>query len=244
MEGGQTKKNKRGISSRSYVPSAPDGVADRQTEEAGRKLNESEVGEMVGVLEQGCVGNCRHLDQHEQINLAASGLRMLLLANENEDRESICKILRSHFATSSLINKARIHAVVRAVFTREFFRRKEVERYAPFLKNLSSSDETSQRYIISAVEVVCAQQMPEYFPVLLKQLYDEDIIEEEEILDWAGAGRTVFTNYSVDEKCRENLRQHAESLVRWLEEAEEESSDEESNEEERSGGEISDEESK
>jgi translation initiation factor 5 len=85
-----------------------------------------------------------------------------------------------------------------------------------------------ERHIISALEAFCVEKTKN-FPVLLKQLYDEDALDEETILEWADQGRSEFTLPSVDEDSRAILRGEAEPVVVWLQEAEseDESSDEE-----------------
>ena len=73
------------------------------------------------------------------------------------------------------------------------------------------------------------------FPLLLKQLYDEEVVEEEVFLEWAEEeGPTEFTRREVSEEMVEVLRGEAEKFVTWLKEAEESGSEEEESEEEES----------
>ena len=71
---------------------------------------------------------------------------------------------------------------------------------------------------------------PKNFPVFLKQLYDEDALDEDVILEWAAEGRNDFTLASVDEDKRAVLRGEAEPVVVWLQAAD--SDDEEEDDEE------------
>ena len=57
---------------------------------------------------------------------------------------------------------------------------------------------------------------------MIKQLYDEDALEEETILEWAEDGRSEFTLEAVDEEARSMLRGEAEPVVVWLQEADSE----------------------
>jgi hypothetical protein len=54
-----------------------------------------------------------------------------------------------------------------------------------------------QRRLIGTLEHLCAVRFPEllkWFPVLLKQAYDTDLLDEEICLEWAEEeGRTEFT---------------------------------------------------
>ena len=69
-------------------------------------------------------------------------------------------------------------------------------------------------------------EKPKNFPVMLKQLYDEDGLEEETIIEWAEDGRSEYTLSAVDENTRAALRGEAEPVVVWLQEADSDSEDE------------------
>jgi len=58
-------------------------------------------------------------------------------------------------------------------------------------------------------------------PVILKTFYDEDIIDEEVILEWA---KKVSKKY-ISKALSEEIHKKAEPFITWLKEAEEESSD-------------------
>lgn len=63
-----------------------------------------------------------------------------------------------------------------------------------------------------------------FFPVILKHLYDADIVEEDAMLMWAGEeGRSEeFTPASLTDEQVAALHAKAEPFVTWLEEADEE----------------------
>lgn len=62
------------------------------------------------------------------------------------------------------------------------------------------------------------------FPVILKHLYDADIVEEDAILMWAGEeGRSEeFTPSALTDDQVVLLRKKATPFITWLEEADEE----------------------
>lgn len=68
-----------------------------------------------------------------------------------------------------------------------------------------------------------------FFPIILKHLYDADIVEEEAFLMWAGEeGRSEeFTPSALSDDQVAILRKKATPFVTWLEEADEEEGDEE-----------------
>lgn len=91
------------------------------------------------------------------------------------------------------------------------------------------SEKIQQRHYIGALEWLCGTHqtsLKKYFPVLLKHAYDEDLLEEDTILQWAEdsvqnkhcADRSMIDYDTLDE-----LRVSAKSFITWLQEADEES---------------------
>jgi translation initiation factor 5 len=82
--------------------------------------------------------------------------------------------------------------------------------------------------VIAAIEWLCSTKYPSllpYFPVLLKHLYDEDILDEDTILAWhADFSRNEFTSDStlVSDVSLEQLKISAQPFCVWLNEAKEE----------------------
>ena len=122
---------------------------------------------------------------------------------------------------SALKAHDKIHILVRAAFTPQFFKNKEVEKYAPAVSAITNGNKLIERHLIAALEFV-NKDKPKNFPVMMKQLYDEDALEEETILEWAEDGRSEFTLAAVDEEARSMLRGEAEPVVVWLQEADSE----------------------
>jgi hypothetical protein len=83
-----------------------------------------------------------------------------------------------------------------------------------------------QRQLIAAVEWFCGYYKPalvKFFPALLKQLFDEEVVEEEVFLGWYQDN--LNNGYSiplVDDETLETLKATARPFYDWLQEAEEE----------------------
>jgi hypothetical protein len=78
------------------------------------------------------------------------------------------------------------------------------------------------------------------YPVLLKQLYDEDLIEEEVLFDWFHD--ELRNEYTVDvtmitDDILEQLKDASKPFIIWLQQADEEGDDEDEEEEEEEEGE-------
>ncbi len=140
---------------------------------------------------------------------------------ENPDfgEDDILELVKNQQMSSALKSHERIHIFLYSVITVNFFKGKEIEKFASIIRRITNDSIEMQRHLISAVEGLCVQQIePKFFPVLLKQLYDEDLLEEDIILEWAFDGRSVYTLESVDEESRADIRGKAEQFVAWLQE--------------------------
>ncbi|KAJ7549746.1 hypothetical protein O6H91_07G066400 [Diphasiastrum complanatum] len=86
-------------------------------------------------------------------------------------------------------------------------------------------DEASQKLLLGAVEEFCSlagSEMGKEVSLVLKTLYDEEIVEEEQILGWFDKG---ISKCGTGKLC--SVRKHAHPFVEWLRNAEAESEEDE-----------------
>jgi translation initiation factor 5 len=153
------------------------------------------------------------------------------MENHDASVHEISEVVTNQQMASSLKSHDKIHIFVGAAFSPQFFKNKEVEKYAPVVKKITNNGITMERHLIAALEGLCVDT-PKNFPVFIKQLYDEDALDEDVILEWAAEGRNDFTLASVDEDKRAVLRGEAEPVVVWLQAADSDEDDEEEDDEE------------
>jgi translation initiation factor 5 len=125
---------------------------------------------------------------------------------------------------SALKAHDKIQILARAAITPQFFKNKEIEKYAGPLESIANGNRLIERHLIASLELLSINK-PKNFPVLIKQCYDEDVLQEETILEWADEGRSEFTPEAVDEETRAALRGEAEPVVVWLQETDSDDSD-------------------
>lgn len=153
---------------------------------------------------------------------------------ENVDApvDVILEELRIVQTMASLRPASRCIIFLGAVFTEAVIAANQIVVHKPVLKALSPSP-IQQRHLIAAWEWFCGTRHPtllKYFPVILKNLFDEDIVDEEVFLNWgADISRNEhtadFSMISLD--TLDQLKTNATPFLKWLEEAEEESDGEE-----------------
>lgn len=148
--------------------------------------------------------------------------------------QQIVDELRNIQTMASLRPADRIIIFLGAVFTEDAVSENLIAKHATTLKALAPTD-IQQRHLIAAFEWLCGSRYPDkllrYFPALLKELFDEELVEEETFLIWASdLTRNEFSAeqsmISID--TLEALKTQAAPFITWLKEAEEEDdSDEE-----------------
>merc|ERR1712146_683183 len=114
--------------------------------------------------------------------------------------------------SSALKAHDRIHIFIRAAITPQFFKEKQIEKYAPVVSKITNGSKIIERHLIASLELV-SKEKPKNFAVMIKQFYDEDALEEETIIEWADDGRSEYTLDAVEEETRAVLRGEAEP---WL----------------------------
>ena len=161
--------------------------------------------------------------------LAIEGTRKYLQGNPDASVGDISEVVTNQQMASALKSHDRVSIFIRASITPQFFKNKEIEKYAPVVSKIANGNKIIERHLIASLELMCMEK-PKNFPVMIKQFYDEDALEEETIIEWAEDGRSEYTLEAVDEETRAALRGEAEPVVVWLQEADSDSdSDEEWN---------------
>lgn len=98
----------------------------------------------------------------------------------------------------------------------------QIKEYRPLLLVFVNGSRKAQKYLLGVCEMLVGEVHPQLLPKvphILKALYDEDIVEEEAVLEWAD---------KVPKKKKElakQIREKAEPVIMWLRTAEEESSE-------------------
>ena len=159
---------------------------------------------------------------HTHTVLAVEGTRKFLEANPDASVGEIVEMVTNQQMASALKAHDKVHIFARAAFTPLFFKNKEAEKYAPVVSKISNGNKIIERHLIASLEFLSIGK-PKGFPVMIKQLYDEDALEEETIIEWAEDGRSDYTLAAVDEETRAALRGEAEPVVVWLQELESDS---------------------
>jgi len=145
---------------------------------------------------------------------------------------AILEELRFSQVRSSLRVADRVLIFLGTVFTEALLTEHQIQARKPTLALLGPNP-IQQRHIIAGFEWICGARFPsllKFFPLVLKQLFDEDIVEEEVFLAWAvDLSRNEHSADAslISIETLEVLRTTAAPFIKWLQEAEEEGEEEE-----------------
>lgn len=142
----------------------------------------------------------------------------------------IVEELRSIQTMASLRPADRVIIYLGAQFSEAVITNKEIESHKSVLEALAPS-EIQERHLIAAFEWFCGTRYPslvKYFPVILKQLLDEELVEEDTFFLWAAD--LTRNEFSAEQSMMcldtlEQLKNSAAPFIKWLQEAEEEDED-------------------
>ena len=97
-------------------------------------------------------------------------------------------------------------------------------RYAKLLLRFTHENPKGQKYLIGGIEKTVesfeAALLPKV-PHIFKELFEEDVLEEEVILEWA----KKVSKKNVSKELAQKIHDKAAPFIKWLQEAEEETSE-------------------
>jgi len=186
--------------------------------------NGSDADDVADEVEELSIASGDAIDDAAAMDLAIEGTRKFLEENPDASPSEIAEVIVNQQMASGLKSHDKIHILFRSVFTIDFFKEEQVEKWSDVISKITLGSAPMERHLIGAAELLC-QDKPKLFPVMLKQLFEEDALEEDVILEWACEGRSDFTQASLDEDCRAALRGEAEPVVVWLQDDDSDESD-------------------
>jgi len=121
-----------------------------------------------------------------------------------------------------------IHFVVEALFDEDEPLAPQVKARKAFLVEAVGGDAKLQTATLCAIELYVTETAPNDFKKLvavLKELYENDVVEEEAVLAW-GADPRAAKKFGVDAKTGEAVRKQAKPFIEWLQQSDDDSDEE------------------
>jgi len=197
---------------------------DKKSKSSDKSLTQDDSDGLADDMDNLSVASEAGVDDAGALALAIEGTKKFMKEDPKASVKEVIEVVANQQMASALKTHDRIQIFMGAAITENCFKGKEIQKFAPIFEALTQDNPIMQRHLIAATEGHCAEK-PKTFPVMLKQFFDEDVLDEEVILRWAYDGRTEYTLDCVDEITRATLRAEAEPVVNWLQEEDSSDSD-------------------
>ena len=110
------------------------------------------------------------------------------------------------------------------LFNDKMFKEKQLNKYTELLLRFTHENRKGQKYLIGGIEKTVESFEAALLPKvshIFKELYDEDVLEEGVILEWA----KKVSKKNVSKELAQKIHDKAAPFIKWLQEAEEETSE-------------------
>merc|ERR1712004_489416 len=110
------------------------------------------------------------------------------------------------------------------LFNDKMFKEKQLKKNAKLLLRFTHDNRKGQKYLIGGIEKTIESFEAALLPKvshIFKELYDEDVLEEEVLLEWA----KKVSKKNVSKELAQKIHAKAAPFIKWLQEAEEETSE-------------------
>jgi len=108
------------------------------------------------------------------------------------------------------------------LFNDKMFKEKQIKKYANLLLRFTHENQKGQKYLIGGIEKTVETYETALLPKvahIFKELFEEDILEEEVILEWS----KKVSKKNVSKEMAQKIHEKVAPFIKWLKEAEEES---------------------
>ncbi|KAJ8720421.1 hypothetical protein PYW07_012464 [Mythimna separata] len=159
-------------------------------------------------------------NEKQRMDLFYAYLKQRAGSGDVDSNRAVTEILHE---ADRLEVKSKAPLVMLEVLVRPASLAADVRKHRALLLRCTHGDTRAQRAVLHALTALCAHhaQLLPKVPAILKLLYDEDIVEEKAILEWAAKPSRKYASKEVIA----DMRHRATPFLEWLQHAEEDSSD-------------------
>jgi len=133
----------------------------------------------------------------------------------------VAKEIQAEAERLEIKNKAPV-ILCELLFNDKMFKEKQIKKYANLMLRFTHENPKGQKYLIGGIEKTVETYETALLPKvahIFKELFEEDILEEEVILEWS----KKVSKKNVSKEMAQKIHDKAAPFIKWLKEAEEES---------------------
>merc|ERR1712107_617381 len=196
---------------------ADDGVwiSDTSAEAIAKRAQEQLTSGISGLV----IDSDMEKTEEERINIFFKYVQV----KKGMINSAVAKEILAEAERLEIKNKAPV-VLCELLFNDKMFKEKQINKYAKQLLRFTHENPKGQKYLIGGIEKTVesfeAALLPKV-PHIFKELFEEDVLEEEVILEW---GKKV-SKKNVSKELTQKIHDKAAPFIKWLQEAEEETSE-------------------
>lgn len=192
--------------------------AEDTGEEAVRARMEALSGGLGGLV----IDNDMEKSEVDRINIFHK--YVVIKKNAGPINPAAAKEILAEATRLEIQNKAPI-VLCELLFDDKIMKEKQIKKYRNLLLRFTNDNQKAQKYLIGGlektIETYQAILLPRV-PHIFKEFFEEDMLDEEVLLEWAKKVSKKYVSKDVAQK----IHDKAAPFIQWLKEAEEESEDE------------------
>lgn len=192
--------------------------AEDTGEEAVRARMEALSGGLGGLV----IDNDMEKSEMDRINIFHK--YVVIKKNAGPINPAAAKEILAEATRLEIQNKAPI-VLCELLFDDKIMKEKQIKKYRNLLLRFTNDNQKAQKYLIGGlektIETYQAILLPRV-PHIFKEFFEEDMLDEEVLLEWAKKVSKKYVSKDVAQK----IHDKAAPFIQWLKEAEEESEDE------------------
>jgi len=196
---------------------ADDGVwiSDTSAEAIAKRAQEQLTSGISGLV----IDSDMEKTEEERINIFFKYVQV----KKGMINSAVAKEILAEAERLEIKNKAPV-VLCELLFNDKMFKEKQINKYAKLLLRFTHENPKGQKYLIGGIEKTVesfeAVLLPKV-PHIFKELFEEDVLEEEVILEWA----KKVSKKNVSKELAQKIHDKAAPFIKWLQEAEEETSE-------------------
>jgi len=196
---------------------ADDGVwiSDTSAEAIAKRAQEQLTSGISGLV----IDSDMEKTEEERINIFFKYVQV----KKGMINSAVAKEILAEAERLEIKNKAPV-VLCELLFNDKMFKEKQINKYAKLLLRFTHENPKGQKYLIGGIEKTVesfeAALLPKV-PHIFKELFEEDVLEEEVILEWA----KKVSKKNVSKELAQKIHDKAAPFIKWLQEAEEETSE-------------------
>jgi len=213
----QTEKKDENNEDDDWGDDADDGVwiSDTSAEAIAKRAQEQLTSGISGLV----IDSDMEKTEEERINIFFKYVQV----KKGMINSAVAKEILAEAERLEIKNKAPV-VLCELLFNDKMFKEKQINKYAKLLLRFTHENPKGQKYLIGGIEKTVesfeAALLPKV-PHIFKELFEEDVLEEEVILEWA----KKVSKKNVSKELAQKIHDKAAPFIKWLQEAEEETSE-------------------